>query len=66
MNRFTLTERICVSIGAKTIKELSSSINKALELSDFLEIRFDYGPPAITIGTGHLLTTDRKESKSPV
>ena len=42
MNRFTLTERICVSIGAKTIKELSSSINKALELSDFLEIRFDF------------------------
>jgi len=42
VNRFTLTERICVSIGAKTIKELSSSINKALELSDFLEIRFDY------------------------
>ena len=42
MNSFTLTERICVSIGAKTIKELSSSINKALELSDFLEIRFDF------------------------
>ena len=42
MNRLTLTERICVSIGAKTIKELSSSINKALELSDFLEIRFDF------------------------
>lgn len=35
-------ERICVSIGAKTIKELSSSIKKALELSDFLEIRFDF------------------------
>ena len=42
MNRFTLTERICVSIGAKTIKELSSSINKALYISDFLEIRFDF------------------------
>jgi 3-dehydroquinate dehydratase-1 len=37
-----LKERICVSIGAKTIKELSSSIKKALELSDFLEIRFDF------------------------
>jgi 3-dehydroquinate dehydratase-1 len=37
-----LGERICVSIGAKTIKELSSSIKKALELSDFLEIRFDF------------------------
>ena len=35
-------ERICVSIGAKTIKELSSSINKALDISDFLEIRFDF------------------------
>ncbi|HET9805672.1 MAG TPA: type I 3-dehydroquinate dehydratase [Nitrososphaeraceae archaeon] len=35
-------EKICVSIGAKTIKELSSSINKALGLSDFLEIRFDF------------------------
>lgn len=34
--------RICVSIGAKTIKELSSSINKALDISDFLEIRFDF------------------------
>ena len=34
--------RICVSIGAKTIKELSSSINKALYISDFLEIRFDF------------------------
>ena len=34
--------RICVSIGATTIKELSSSINKALKLSDFLEIRFDF------------------------
>lgn len=34
--------RICVSIGAKTIKELSSSINKALDVSDFLEIRFDF------------------------
>lgn len=33
--------RICVSIGAKTIKELSS-INKALDISDFLEIRFDF------------------------
>jgi 3-dehydroquinate dehydratase I len=42
VNRFTLTERICISIGAKTIKELSTSINKALELSDFLEIRFDF------------------------
>jgi 3-dehydroquinate dehydratase-1 len=41
VNRFTLTERICISIGAKTIKELSTSINKALELSDFLDIRFD-------------------------
>jgi 3-dehydroquinate dehydratase-1 len=41
VNRFTLTERICVSIGAKTIKELSS-INKALDISDFLEIRFDF------------------------
>jgi 3-dehydroquinate dehydratase-1 len=37
-----LKERICVSIGAKTIKELSSSIKKALDLSDFLEIRFDF------------------------
>jgi 3-dehydroquinate dehydratase-1 len=37
-----LAERICVSIGAKTIKELSSSINKALDISDFLEIRFDF------------------------
>ena len=34
--------RICVSIGATTIKELSYSINKALELSDLLEIRFDF------------------------
>ena len=42
MSNFTLGERICVSIGAKTIKELSSSIKKALELSDFLEIRFDF------------------------
>lgn len=37
-----MKERICVSIGAKTIKELSSSIKKALDLSDFLEIRFDF------------------------
>ena len=37
-----MRERICVSIGAKTIKELSSSIKKALDLSDFLEIRFDF------------------------
>jgi 3-dehydroquinate dehydratase-1 len=37
-----LAGRICVSIGAKTIKELSSSINKALDISDFLEIRFDF------------------------
>jgi 3-dehydroquinate dehydratase-1 len=37
-----LRERICVSIGAKTIKELSSSIKQALDLSDFLEIRFDF------------------------
>jgi 3-dehydroquinate dehydratase I len=37
-----LSGRICVSIGAKTIKELSSSINKALDISDFLEIRFDF------------------------
>jgi 3-dehydroquinate dehydratase-1 len=36
-----LAGRICVSIGAKTIKELSS-INKALDISDFLEIRFDF------------------------
>ncbi len=42
MNSLTLSGRICVSIGAKTIKELSSSINKALDLSDFLEIRFDF------------------------
>ena len=35
-------EKICVSIGAKTINELSFSINKALGLSDFLEIRFDF------------------------
>ena len=42
MSNFTLRERICVSIGAKTIRELSSSINKALDLSDFLEIRFDF------------------------
>ena len=34
--------RICVSIGANTIKELSTSIKKALDLSDFLEIRFDF------------------------
>ena len=34
--------RICVSIGATTIKELSYSINKALDLSDLLEIRFDF------------------------
>lgn len=34
--------RICVSIGANTIKELSTSIDKALDLSDFLEIRFDF------------------------
>ena len=37
-----MSGRICVSIGAKTIKELSSSINKALDISDFLEIRFDF------------------------
>jgi 3-dehydroquinate dehydratase type I len=37
-----LAEKICVSIGANTIEELSSSINKALDLSDFLEIRFDF------------------------
>ena len=37
-----MRERICVSIGAKTIKELSSAIKKALDLSDFLEIRFDF------------------------
>jgi 3-dehydroquinate dehydratase I len=42
VNSFTLSGRICVSIGAKTIKELSSSINKALDVSDFLEIRFDF------------------------
>lgn len=42
MSNFTLGERICVSIGAKTIKELSSAIKKALDLSDFLEIRFDF------------------------
>ena len=42
MNSFTLAGRICVSIGAKTIKELTSSINNALDLSDFLEIRFDF------------------------
>jgi len=37
-----LAGRICVSIGANTIKELSTSIKKALDLSDFLEIRFDF------------------------
>ena len=37
-----MVRRFCVSIGAKTIKELSSSINKAIDLSDFLEIRFDF------------------------
>ena len=37
-----MAEKICVSIGANTIEELSSSINKALDLSDFLEIRFDF------------------------
>jgi 3-dehydroquinate dehydratase-1 len=37
-----LAGRICVSIGANTIKELSTSIDKALDLSDFLEIRFDF------------------------
>jgi 3-dehydroquinate dehydratase-1 len=37
-----LAGRICVSIGANTIKELSNSIKKALDLSDFLEIRFDF------------------------
>jgi 3-dehydroquinate dehydratase-1 len=42
VSNFTLRERICVSIGAKTIRELSSSINKAIDLSDFLEIRFDF------------------------
>ena len=37
-----MAEKICVSIGANTIEELSSSINKALDLTDFLEIRFDF------------------------
>lgn len=42
MSNFTLGERICVSIGAKTITELTSLIKKGLDLSDFLEIRFDF------------------------
>ena len=37
-----MVRRFCVSIGAKTIKELTFSINKAIDLSDFLEIRFDF------------------------
>jgi 3-dehydroquinate dehydratase I len=37
-----LKERICVSIGAKSVSELSFLINKALYLSDFFEIRFDF------------------------
>ena len=37
-----MRERICVSIGAKSVSELSFLINKALGLSDFIEIRFDF------------------------
>jgi 3-dehydroquinate dehydratase-1 len=37
-----LRERICVSIGAKSVSELSFLINKALGLSDYFEIRFDF------------------------
>ena len=37
-----MRERICVSIGAKSVSELSLLINKALGLSDFFEIRFDF------------------------
>jgi 3-dehydroquinate dehydratase-1 len=42
MSNFTLGEKICVSIGAKTINELSVSIQKAIDLSDYIEIRFDF------------------------
>ena len=37
-----MRERICVSIGAKSVSELSFLINKALGLSDYFEIRFDF------------------------
>ena len=37
-----MREKICVSIGAKSISELSFLINKAIGLSDFFEIRFDF------------------------
>ena len=37
-----MRERICVSIGANSVSELSFLINKALGLSDFFEIRFDF------------------------
>ena len=37
-----MRERICVSIGAKSVSELSFLISKALGLSDFFEIRFDF------------------------
>jgi 3-dehydroquinate dehydratase I len=42
VSNFTLREKICISIGAKTIKELSFSIKKAINLGDYLEIRFDF------------------------
>ena len=40
-----MEERICVSIGAKTINELFFSIKKAIDLSDYFEIRFDFLDP---------------------